>query len=933
MSARRGQSGCKPGAVGWALALCALLLLPGAQAAAQTSDGGDALRRALRDVRDQTTAIRQRDTRFEGFTRRGERAAQWVDELTAELQTLRDRRQRNDERVRRSGMNAAIRLVLRRYRTALPDIQEDEREISRRDDEISAVDLEMLEIEKELVALDDLDEAVLLVLDGLSPPTMPDEYPELTAELREALSEQAAVLEDLIEAGTDCFEQLIRLNDLHSTIIKEAEAFRTYIDGSTMWIRDALPITPAGLRAGRGTNQPGILASGGQALLWLLDPSEWAQTGFILWGDVASNPVPAVLLLLVVWLLVRLRPRLKRPLTDLAAKVARTSSDAFRHTLKALGLTILLACIWPAVLLLLADRLSLQETNTDFSSAVAAGLRSLAYLLAALNLLKEICLPGGLGDAHFRWSAAVAAAVRKHIRLLSLTVLPSTFLVSMLDAYGNSDWSEALGRAAFLVAYLTLAAISWHMLRSTGRIVKTLLDRSRDRWVMWLNLIWRPLLLVLPLTLVMMAGAGYYGTAQTLQLRFQYTIWLAVCLLVLHALLLRWLYVVRRRLAIQKARERRAAAAIRAAEEGHGSEAPVVPVEKDMDIGSLDLQTRRILGSFQVLFLLIGTWFIWQDALPALGILNRVELWTHTELVSQPVAMGSETSVLDDSGQPLENMVSIAVPVTLADLFLAIVLMIMTVTATRNVPGLLEITMLRRLPLEPSGRYAIMTLTRYTISMVGIVLVFGSIGIGWDQVQWLAAAITVGLGFGLQEIFANFVSGIILLIERPIRVGDTVTVGGVNGTIAKIRMRATTIVDWDRKELIVPNKEFITNQLVNWTLADTTLRLVVGVGVAYGSDTRKVTELLYKVAADCEDVLEDPKPKVIFHEFGDSTLNFELRCFVNSPELVRHLPHALNLAIDDAFREHDIEIAFPQRDLHIRSSEALIRHLREPEQA
>jgi potassium efflux system protein len=199
---------------------------------------------------------------------------------------------------------------------------------------------------------------------------------------------------------------------------------------------------------------------------------------------------------------------------------------------------------------------------------------------------------------------------------------------------------------------------------------------------------------------------------------------------------------------------------------------------------------------------------------------------------------------------------------------------------------------------------------------------FGSVGIGWDTVQWLAAAMFVGLGFGLQEIFANFVSGLILLFERPIRVGDTVTVGEVTGSVTRIHMRATTLVTWDRTELIVPNREFITNQLVNWTLTDSVLRVIIKVGIAYGSDTKKAEELLHKVAAEHSDVLEDPKPRVVFTQFGDSSLDFELRVFVTDPELFRTISHPINNGIDREFKAAGIEIAFPQRDLHIRTSPA-----------
>ena len=124
------------------------------------------------------------------------------------------------------------------------------------------------------------------------------------------------------------------------------------------------------------------------------------------------------------------------------------------------------------------------------------------------------------------------------------------------------------------------------------------------------------------------------------------------------------------------------------------------------------------------------------------------------------------------------------------------------------------------------------------------------LGVTWSSVQWLVAAVSVGLGFGLQEIFANFVSGLLLLVERPVRVGDTITVGGVTGTVTRIRIRATTIQDWDLKELVVPNKDLVTGHLLNWTLSDAANRVTVFVGVAYGSrDAEQVTRVLREIVA------------------------------------------------------------------------------------
>ncbi len=251
---------------------------------------------------------------------------------------------------------------------------------------------------------------------------------------------------------------------------------------------------------------------------------------------------------------------------------------------------------------------------------------------------------------------------------------------------------------------------------------------------------------------------------------------------------------------------------------------------------------------------------------------------------------------------------------TLLNLLEAIAIGVMTLIAAVNLPSLLELAVLERLPLDNGVRYAVLAVTRYSIAFVGIVLAGGSVGIGWPKLQWLAAAISFGLGFGLQEIFANFVSGIIVLVERPIRIGDTVTVGDMTGVVARIRMRATTIVDGDRKELIVPNKEYITSKLVNWTLTDSVTRLVVPLGVAYGAEPQKVQRLLMRIAGETPTVLRNPPPKAVFMGFGEKTLNFELRVFVGEVDVLMSTRHQLNMAIDQAFRTAGIDIAVAQRE-------------------
>jgi potassium efflux system protein len=175
----------------------------------------------------------------------------------------------------------------------------------------------------------------------------------------------------------------------------------------------------------------------------------------------------------------------------------------------------------------------------------------------------------------------------------------------------------------------------------------------------------------------------------------------------------------------------------------------------------------------------------------------------------------------------------------------------------------------------------------------------------------------VGIGFGLQEIVANFIGGVIILFERPIRVGDVVTVGDTDGVVSRIRSRATTIRNWDGKELLVPNKEFITGRLLNWSLSDQTTRVILSVGIAYGSNVRQAMSLLEEAARESENVLDNPPPSVIFESFGDNSLVMSLRCFVGTAELRYPTVSALSEAINEKCSAAGINIAFPQRDLHL----------------
>ena len=242
-----------------------------------------------------------------------------------------------------------------------------------------------------------------------------------------------------------------------------------------------------------------------------------------------------------------------------------------------------------------------------------------------------------------------------------------------------------------------------------------------------------------------------------------------------------------------------------------------------------------------------------------------------------------------------------------------------SIALARNLPGLLEVLVLSKLDLAQGSAYATTTLLSYVIAGVGFVSTLSTLGVSWDKLQWLVAALSVGLGFGMQEIFANFISGIMILFERPVRIGDTITIGNLSGTVSKIRIRATTITDFDRKDIIVPNKTFITGQLINWSLTDTITRVTLKLGVDYGSDLDLVKELLLKAARENPRVLKEPEPHVYFLNFGESTLDHELRMHVRDLGDRNPVLDEVNRFINREFKKQHINISFRQMEVYLKN--------------
>ncbi len=260
------------------------------------------------------------------------------------------------------------------------------------------------------------------------------------------------------------------------------------------------------------------------------------------------------------------------------------------------------------------------------------------------------------------------------------------------------------------------------------------------------------------------------------------------------------------------------------------------------------------------------------------------------------------------------------VTITPAVLLSVVLILIGAFWLSRFLRRLLRRNVFRRTHLTIGTQETVFRILHYIIMLLGVFIAIQQVGVDLTTLAAISAVLMVGIGLGLQNITSNFISALILLFERPVQVGDFVEVGGVQGRIRAIKTRSSIVETLDNVSIIVPNSNFITDSVTNWSYRDSKVRIHVSVGVSYGSDVDLVEETLLQVGRAHQEVLLNPEPRIQFLEFGDSSLNFDLLVWINDASRQYFIRSDLNFAVVKAFREQGITIAFPQRDLHIRSA-------------
>ncbi|AJD47305.1 MscS family transporter [Isoalcanivorax pacificus W11-5] len=696
-------------------------------------------------------------------------------------------------------------------------------------------------------------------------------------DIRAALLSLLNVRKELLQQLDPELSRLLTLSINATTVRAQLDAARRTardtIQQQLFWMPSSRPLSLSTLR-----ESPGTLAREWRNLL---HNSYWQQA---LERFQALWPVVAFAALVALVLLWR-RRSIKTRLKVLHQDVGFLKQDSQQHTPLALWLTLLLTAPLPLVLVTLG--LVLRSGDTPGAVLIGAVLMKVSMIVLVFGTLLRLLGKDSVITRHFRWPADNVRLLRRQTLFTALAFLPLGIVIAIGERAPELLADDILGLLVVLVSGPLLAVLLW-------RLAEHYPSKQKVRLVRYTTV---ATVALIPLILTVLGAVGYYYTAVQLGGRLVDTFYLLLLWLLIGATVRRGLTLAARRLAYRRAlarreeqREQKAAA--------EAGEQPEVVEEPPMDLELVNTQSLRLANLFLLLAFGVAIYWVWADLIGAMSYLDNVTLWQQT---------------LGEGAQARE------VSTSLGDVLFALIFLVVALMMARNLPGLLEVMILSRLALRPGSAYAITSLLAYTLTAVGILVSLGSLGVSWSKLQWLVAALGVGLGFGLQEVFGNFVSGIIILFERPVRIGDLVTIGDLSGTVNRIRIRATTIRDFDNKEIIIPNKSFVTDRLINWSLSDSVTRLVIQVGFAYGSDLELARKVLLQAASENPRVMKTPAPLALFTAFGASSLDHELRLHVH--ELSDRVPAGDELLrrIDALCRENGLEIAFNQLDVFIKN--------------
>lgn len=701
------------------------------------------------------------------------------------------------------------------------------------------------------------------------------------------LRSQQALLTQLVQNYDQYLSELGKLKVNYQQLSQQLLTLKNILNEHLFWVPNAASINKLWLTDVQ------------RSALWLIQEAQWGQltkawqeqNGYWSWW----------IILLVLCLVIQdlIKPKFNRLVGHYATYVGNVTQDKFIYTFQSLALSLGYAIIKPLPIVVAGWIFYQSERN--FVQAVGMGILAIGLVYLLYRVIFILAIDKGVLVGHFKRPSTLIHAGQLRLKHFVFVASPLLGIMGFSEVLDASHIRNSIGRGAFIWFCIILFLFYKDILLLSRQNTDSKQDGKNKKLIQ--KMLWA-LLISVPLLSAFLAVRGYYYAAFQMLLQLQLSIVLGLGFLLLYQLIKRWMLIERRRIAFDRAKAKRAER-LAQREKGETQQAssdsldtyeePVVDLET---ISSQSLGLVRSLLLLAFLASLIGLWTQTHTAL--FSFLDGITLWT------------TNTSI---------NGIEQVLPITMKSLLFGLIIVGFSLMIATNLPGLLELMILQRLDLTPGTGFAITTVSRYLVVFLGLLIGFSNLGMEWSKLQWLIAALSLGLGFGLQEIFANFISGLIILFEKPVRIGDTVTIRDLTGTVSKIQIRATTIIDWDRKEIIIPNKAFITEQLINWSLSDPITRVIVHVAVARDSDPAKVEATLYQAVQECEDALATPEPEVWFAGFGKHTQDYEVRAYAKDMSARWPLRHDLHKRITRKLKENNLELAYPQMEIHLKNGQ------------
>ena len=711
-----------------------------------------------------------------------------------------------------------------------------------------------------------------------------------------------ATLSTIVDTRRDLLRQIsslsntrvVAVSDLRTaqlSLLEQTERLQTLLDENLLWVRSVPAID---------FSFPKKVALG---TVRLLSPKNFSLALSELWRMVRSSALLVLGFLIAAGLILRLRSRVRADVDRRAKLVGRVKEDNAWHTPAVVASGVFNSLPLSLLFALIALLYSLSGNPDRLIKGLADGFAYLSLFALLFGSWIRWDRENGLFDAHFKISEGLRHSIGRNLRWFVPMIGTTLFFLKVTNDMADANITEGLSVLVFSLTALFMMIFAARILWSEGRQISTFVNKESalNRFKGLIAFI----VIGLPLVTIGLALAGYFESANEILSRLFRTGVLVLLTYVIYGSIRRAIVVVQRQLKYRQALEKREAELKarrdkEAAEERGEDMPPPPPIDtKDIDVTNITRQTSKLLRTIILLGFAGLLWMIWASLVPALSIFDGFE-------IGRIKAADS-----DADGNPIDRIIS------LWDILQSLVILALTFIAARNLPGFLEIFVLNRMRVDPGTRYAVTTVLGYIIVATGIIIGFNQLGLQWSQLKWVVTGLSVGIGLGLQKIIANFVSGLIILFERPIRIGDYVTIGDQSGTVSRIKIRATTLKDLDNLEILIPNEALISERVTNWTLSSSVTRLTVKVGIAYGSDTDAAREIMLSAVKELPKVLSMPPPNVFFMGFGDSSLDFQVRVHLNSFDDRVPMIHVIHTEINKALEEAGISIPFPQRDLNI----------------